>query len=67
MHKCNCQDCQIPTNLAQLSRGIDDINHILNDVHLKVMEVGDQAGQIEVVCQTTLSSHGHLKKFDALE
>ena len=46
---------------------MDGINSVLNDVHLKVMEINSQAGQIQVTCQTTLSSHGHLQKFNALE
>lgn len=67
MEKCTCQDCNIGHNLVKLTGGMDKLNGIFNDVHHKVMEIHAEAGDIGVTCTTTLSSHSHLKKFDALE
>ena len=54
-------------SIRDIAVSIDALNHIFNDVHLKVLENDSELSKIEITCGTTLSSHGHLKKFDKLE
>ena len=53
--------------IQELAKNIDRLNHLFNDVHLRVLESDSQLSSAEVVCKTTLSSHGHLHRIDQLE
>lgn len=63
----NFIDTRMDKQIRDIAVSIDTLNHLFNDVHLKVLQNDNELNQIEITCSTTLSSHGHLRKFDELE
>lgn len=62
----NFINAQMEGSIRDVAQSIDTLNHLFNDVHLKVLQNDDELSQIGVTCATTLSSHNHLRKLDAL-
>lgn len=54
-------------HLRDIASSIDKLNHLFNDVYLKVMENDTRINDVKVTCKTAQSYESHLTKFDNLD
>ena len=53
-------------HLRDIASSIDKLNHLFNDVYLKVMENDTRINDVNVTCKTAISHTSHLTKYDNL-
>lgn len=47
-------------HLRDIGSSIDKLNHLFNDVYLRVLENDSSINDVEVICKTTMSQQSHL-------
>ena len=53
-------------HLRDMASSIDKLNHLFNDVYIKVMENDTRINDVNVTCKTAMSYTSHLTKYDNL-
>lgn len=54
------------SQLQEISKSIDSLNHLFNDVYMKALQADTDIAEVQVTCKTTLSYQSHLTKHDTL-
>ena len=54
-------------HLKDMGTSIDKLNHLFNDVYLRVLENDTALNEVNVTCKTTLSHQSHLTKISNLQ
>ena len=54
-------------HMKDIAQSIDSLNHLFNDIYLKVMESDTRINDVKVTCKAAQSYQGHLYKYDILE
>lgn len=54
-------------HLRDIGTSIDKLNHLFNDVYLKVLENDSRINDVKITCKTAQSHQSHLTKFDNLQ
>lgn len=53
-------------HLREIGSAIDKLNHLFNDIYLKVMENDTRINDVKVICKQAVSYQSHLTKYDKL-